>query len=55
MATIINFIKNLLSTKDESYIGLSSFSITEDEAIFKKAQPRKRSYEPTLSELLRKE
>ena len=55
MSTIINFIKNLLSTKDESYIGLSSFAEAEDEAIFKKAQPRKRNYEPTLSELLRKD
>ena len=55
MSTIINFIKNLLSTKDESYIGLSSFSETEDEMVFKKVQNRKRGYEPTISELLRKD
>ena len=53
MSTFVQFIKNLFSTSDEGYIGLTSFSNNE-ETKFDKPQPKRKHHEPTLSELLRK-
>lgn len=53
MSRLVQFIRNLFSINDESYIGLTSFSNNENTKFDRPQQKRKHS-EPTLTELLRK-